>query len=139
MIAMAVHGMNLAFIDILMPYIDELVIAPLNPEKVKIANYIWYPFWSTFYVFAIYSVHYIHKMLNISDTGVSKMLSASYLALLCLQAVGYFDALYFYSDELALVYHFGVPAVNIGLGFYLFLRLKDRKETYDAVNRPVDG
>ncbi|WP_460861029.1 hypothetical protein [Rheinheimera gaetbuli] len=101
--------------------VSNLIMQVVEPGLVALSSYhkelvrqLWYPTWASFALISIYAINLLHKKTHCSIGFVSKSIVYAFCALGLLQFLRYFDYLVLQTNALAMLYRYGVNAINIG-------------------------
>ncbi|MCY7295078.1 hypothetical protein [Alteromonas sp. a30] len=78
---------------------------------------VWSLTWFLFCFVTIIAIQFSHKRLNLSSTKTSLFVVTSFLGLMALQTIRLIDDQFLDTTWIALLYRFGVPSINISMGF----------------------
>lgn len=76
---------------------------------------IWYGSWIGFNLVSLWLVLMLHQITKTSTSSFTKFVSASFLALTCVQIVGYLDRAIFETRALSEFYRFMIIAINFAI------------------------
>lgn len=89
---------------------------------------LWVGFWVSVDVFIIYILQKAHFWLKINKGPELVYVQGAYLGLISLLALHYINRMIIKVDAIDLIYHYGIPAINLSIAGYLLFALLKQME-----------